>query len=97
MKIRKEFKEDVETALAWITILFTSIIFIGCVYYSYAHFLMDVLKLPTIPLVNKELNTKSEGVVFIYTLIYTMGFIIVWFILSILKKIFISIKNYVFE
>lgn len=97
MKIRKEFKEDVKTALTWVTMFFTSIIFIGCVYYSYAHFLMDVLKLPTIPLVNKELDTKSEGVVFIYTLIYTMGFRIVWNILSTLKKIFISIKNYVFE
>lgn len=97
MKIRKEFKEDVKTTLKWLTILFCICVFIGCVYYSYAHFLLDVLKLPTLPLVNKDIDPTSEAMVFIYTLLYTILFFVIYLVLDLIKQIYVKIKNYVFE
>lgn len=97
MKIRKEFKEDMVSTLKWITIIFGICVYIGCVYYSYAHFLLDVLKLPTLPLVNKDIDPTSEAMVFIYTLLYTILFFVIYLVLDLIKQIYVKIKNYVFE
>lgn len=97
MKIRKEFKEDMVSTLKWITIIFGICVYIGCVYYSYAHFLMDVLRLPTIPLVNKDIDPHSECAIFIHTLLYTVLFFVIYLFLDLIKHIYIKIKNYVFE
>lgn len=97
MKIRQEFKEDMKTCIIWIFYLYIIIVLIGCVYYSYAHFLMDVLRLPQIPLINKDIDPKSEGIIFIHTLLYTILFVFIYTLLGVIFKIIKKLRYYIFE